>query len=62
MRPLRRRKETLQDAMSTTALANCDAIVTCQGGDYTKAVYGPLRESGWNSYWIDAASTSDGIG
>lgn len=49
-------EKTLQDAMSTTALASCDAIVTCQGGDYTKAVYGPLRESGWNGYWIDAAS------
>ena len=49
-------EKTLQDAMSTTALAQCDVIVTCQGGDYTKAVYGPLRESGWNGYWIDAAS------
>ena len=55
--PAEATKETLQDAMSTTALANCDAIVTCQGGDYTSAVYGPLRESGWNGYWIDAAST-----
>ena len=33
-----------------------DIIVTCQGGDYTKAVYPKLRESGWDGYWIDAAS------
>ncbi|MBU25595.1 MAG: aspartate-semialdehyde dehydrogenase [Gammaproteobacteria bacterium] len=47
----------LLDAMSTDELAGCDVIVTCQGGDYTKSVYGPLRESGWDGYWIDAAST-----
>ena len=60
--PVEATEKTLQDAMSTTALANCDVIVTCQGGDYTKAVYGPLRDSGWKGYWIDAASASDGIG
>ncbi|MDG1157512.1 MAG: aspartate-semialdehyde dehydrogenase, partial [Litorivicinaceae bacterium] len=46
----------LQDAMSITALSGCDVIVTCQGGDYTKSVYGDLRGSGWDGYWIDAAS------
>jgi aspartate-semialdehyde dehydrogenase len=30
--------------------------VTCQGGDYTKAVYPKLRGQGWKGYWIDAAS------
>ena len=34
-----------------------DAIISCQGGDYTKQVYGPLREAGWQGYWIDAASS-----
>lgn len=47
----------LQDAKDIDALASMDAIVTCQGGEYTKAVYGPLREAGWKGYWIDAAST-----
>ena len=46
----------LADANDLSALAKMDVIVTCQGGDYTKAVYQPLRESGWNGYWIDAAS------
>ena len=32
-------------------------ILTCQGGDYTKEVYPKLRASGWNGYWIDAASS-----
>ncbi|MEC8483946.1 MAG: aspartate-semialdehyde dehydrogenase, partial [Pseudomonadota bacterium] len=32
-------------------------IITCQGGDYTKAVYPQLREAGWKGYWIDAASS-----
>ncbi len=32
-------------------------IISCQGGDYTNEVYPKLRESGWNGYWIDAASS-----
>lgn len=47
----------LEDANDINALANCDVIITCQGGDYTKAVHQPLRDSGWTGYWIDAAST-----
>lgn len=47
----------LQDAADLQTLASCDVILTCQGGDYTSAVHGPLRQSGWNGYWIDAASS-----
>ncbi len=47
----------LRDAHDIDALKAMDAIVTCQGGDYTKAVFGKLREAGWDGYWIDAAST-----
>lgn len=49
--------KTLLDANNIKALADMDIIVTCQGGDYTTAVYQPLRDSGWTGYWIDAAST-----
>ena len=49
--------KTLHDANNISELAKMDIIVTCQGGDYTKAVFQPLRDSGWNGYWIDAAST-----
>ncbi len=31
--------------------------MTCQGGDYTNEIYPKLRESGWQGYWIDAASS-----
>ena len=48
---------SLQDAHDLEALKKMDVIVTCQGGDYTKAVYQPLRDAGWQGYWIDAAST-----
>lgn len=48
---------TLLDARSIDALAAQDVIISCQGGDYTSAVYPRLRASGWNGYWIDAAST-----
>lgn len=47
----------LKDARDITELAKLDAIVSCQGGDYTKAVFADLRNSGWKGYWIDAASS-----
>jgi aspartate-semialdehyde dehydrogenase len=47
---------TLQDANDIDALAQCDVVVTCQGGDYTNAVHPRLRAAGWKGYWIDAAS------
>ena len=46
----------LRDAYDSRALAEMDVIVTCQGGEYTKAIYPLLRETGWDGYWIDAAS------
>ena len=46
----------LKDATDIKALSSCDVIISCQGGDYTKSVHPALRESGWNGYWIDAAS------
>ncbi len=49
-------EKTLKDANDIAALAKCDIIITCQGGDYTKEVYPQLRKSGWNGHWIDAAS------
>ncbi len=48
---------TLQNATDIDALKELDAIITCQGGDYTKEVHPKLRQSGWNGYWIDAASS-----
>ncbi|MCB1851124.1 MAG: aspartate-semialdehyde dehydrogenase [Gammaproteobacteria bacterium] len=47
----------LRDAQDLSALRAMDAIVSCQGGSYTTAVFGELRASGWNGFWIDAAST-----
>ena len=56
--PAMAKNETiLKDANDITALKKCDIIITCQGGDYTTEVYPQLRASGWNGYWIDAAST-----
>ena len=47
----------LKDAHNIDELKLMDAIISCQGGDYTTEVYGKLREAGWKGYWIDAAST-----
>lgn len=49
--------EPLKDANDIAELAKMDVILSCQGGDYTTAVFEPLRESGWKGYWIDAASS-----
>jgi aspartate-semialdehyde dehydrogenase len=49
--------ENLRDAHDIETLKKCDILVTCQGGDYTKAIFGALRSAGWNGHWIDAAST-----
>ncbi|MGH1469996.1 MAG: aspartate-semialdehyde dehydrogenase [Cellvibrionaceae bacterium] len=47
----------LKDAKSISELLVMDVIISCQGGDYTQAVYPQLRKEGWDGYWIDAAST-----
>lgn len=48
---------TLKDASDIAELKKLDVILTCQGGDYTKAIHPELRKTGWQGYWIDAAST-----
>ncbi len=47
----------LKDATDIDELRQMEAIVTCQGGSYTKQVFDELRKSGWDGYWIDAASS-----
>ncbi|WP_198147326.1 aspartate-semialdehyde dehydrogenase [Gilvimarinus polysaccharolyticus] len=47
----------LKDAFSIDDLKQLDVIISCQGGDYTKAVFADLRGAGWDGYWIDAASS-----
>jgi len=47
----------LQEAFDIDILKTLDVVITCQGGDYTGAVYQQLRDAGWQGYWIDAAST-----
>lgn len=46
----------LKDAYDFATLTQMDVIVTCQGSDYTKKTLPELRNSGWDGYWIDAAS------
>ncbi len=46
----------LLNANSLTDLTQMDIIVSTQGGEYTKVIFPQLRSSGWNGYWIDAAS------
>ncbi len=47
----------LQDAMNVADLKAMDVIISCQGGDYTSAVFPKLRADGWRGHWVDAAST-----
>lgn len=55
--PAGKEAPALKDAKDVSELAKMDIIISCQGGDYTKAVYADLRNSGWKGYWIDAASS-----
>lgn len=48
--------EAVRDAMDVDALRGLPVIISCQGGEYTNAVYPKLRSAGWKGYWIDAAS------
>ena len=54
---LPRVESRLYDASDLASLQECDVLLTCQGSDYTKQVYEPLRKAGWSGYWIDAAKT-----
>lgn len=45
------------DAYDYDLLKTLDIIISCQGGGYTQKCYPELKKSGWNGYWIDAAST-----
>lgn len=47
----------LKDAMDVSELMPMEAIISCQGGDYTSEIHPQLRKEGWKGYWIDAAST-----
>ena len=47
----------LADAIDLDSLSTMDAIISCQGGDYTQKIHAPLRDMGWQGYWLDAAST-----
>lgn len=47
----------LKDAKNIADLSVMDAIISCQGGDYTSEVFPQLRAAGWKGHWIDAAST-----
>jgi len=48
---------SLKDAYDLNELKTMDVIVSCQGGGYTNEVAKQLRQTGWQGYWIDAAST-----
>jgi len=51
-------KETpaLKDAKNIAELKAMDAIISCQGGDYTTEIFPKLRADGWKGHWIDVAS------
>ena len=49
--------EPLKDAKNIADLSAMDAIISCQGGDYTAEIFPQLRAAAWKGHWIDAAST-----
>ncbi len=55
--PVEARGASLKDAYDLKELLAMDALISCQGGDYTTEMFPKLRAAGWQGYWIDAAST-----
>ena len=45
----------VQDPFNLKLLADCDVLISCQGGDYTRKIYPELKGK-WRGYWIDASS------
>lgn len=54
--PIGKGSGALKDANDAAAFRGFDAIVTCQGSDWTNAMHAPIRAAGFNGYWIDAAN------
>src|SRR4029434_59903 len=52
-----KRVPPVKDAKDLSELTALDVLISCQGSDYTSEIYPKLRQSGWQGYWIDAAST-----
>lgn len=52
-----RESPPLKDARDINQLKQMNAILSCQGGDYTTEIFPKLRTAGWQGHWIDAAST-----
>jgi aspartate-semialdehyde dehydrogenase len=53
---LGRTTQPVKNARDIAELARMDLLISCQGGDYTNEIHPKLRASGWQGYWIDAAS------
>jgi aspartate-semialdehyde dehydrogenase len=51
-----RRVAAVKDANNLGDLTEMDVLVSCQGSEYTTAMYPKLRAAGWTGYWIDAAN------
>jgi aspartate-semialdehyde dehydrogenase len=47
----------LHDAYDIAKLKQQEVLISCQGGGYTTDIYKRLRESGFDGYFVDAAST-----
>src|SRR5260370_4856903 len=45
----------LKDAKDLSELRRCEALISCQGGEYTTEIYGPLRKGGWERLCVDAS-------
>ena len=48
---------SILDSDDPSALSEMDILISCQGGAYSQKIYPLLRNSGWEGYWIDAASS-----
>lgn len=52
----REKIEDYKNSYDIEQLSQMDILLSCQGSSYTDEIHPKLRKTGWQGYWIDAAS------
>ena len=54
--PFKLGKSLVQSPWDINRLFDCDTIISCQGGEYTRKIHSKLRERKWQGFWLDTSS------
>ena len=54
--PFKLGKSPVLSPWDINRLFDCDAVISCQGREYTQKIHSKLRESKWRGFWLDTSS------